>query len=138
MQLTENEWKAKLTPEQYKVLRESGTEPPFTGEYVDNHDDGTYTCAACGAVLFMSDKKFESHSGWPSFYDVAHDGAVKLIEDNSHGMRRVEAKCSNCGSHLGHVFNDALDQPTGQRFCINSLSLKFAQEDKDKDDKTKS
>lgn len=122
---TDAEWRKELTPEQYHVLRESGTEAPFTGEYVDNHEAGVYRCAACGNLLFDSATKFESGSGWPSFYDVADTGAVKLIDDDSAGMRRVEVRCANCDSHLGHVFPDAFDQPTGERYCMNSLSLTF-------------
>lgn len=125
MQLTDDEWKAKLTPEQYEVLRKKGTEAPGTGELLHNHDTGDYTCAACGQVIFTSDTKFESGSGWPSFYDVADTKAVKLIEDDSHGMQRVEVQCANCGGHLGHVFHDAFDQPTGVRFCVNSAALDF-------------
>lgn len=115
----------KLTDEQKKVLFERATEAPFTGKYLHNKDTGMYTCVNCGAELFHSDTKFDSGSGWPSFYDVAKSGAVKLVDDNSHGMHRVEATCANCGVHLGHVFDDAPDQPTGKRFCINSLSLDF-------------
>jgi peptide-methionine (R)-S-oxide reductase len=132
-QYTDEELREKLTPEQYKTLREKGTEAPFTGKLLHNKEAGTYVCPVCGNVLFMSDTKFDSGSGWPSFYDVASTGAVKLVEDNSGGMRRVEVECSVCGSHLGHVFNDAPDQPTGTRFCINSASLAFLP----KDDKTK-
>jgi peptide-methionine (R)-S-oxide reductase len=120
-----DEWKDKLTPEQYHVLREKGTEAPFSGKLLHNDKTGNYTCAACGKVVFTSDTKFDSGSGWPSFYDVANTKAVKLIEDTSHGMHRVEVACANCGGHLGHVFNDAHDQPTGMRFCINSASLDF-------------
>ncbi|HVX48463.1 MAG TPA: peptide-methionine (R)-S-oxide reductase MsrB [Candidatus Saccharimonadales bacterium] len=120
-----DEWKDKLTPEQYRVLREKGTEAPFSGKLLHNDKTGDYTCAACGQVVFKSDTKFDSGSGWPSFYDVANTGAVKLAEDDSHGMRRVEVMCANCGSHLGHVFNDAPEQPTGMRFCINSTALDF-------------
>jgi peptide-methionine (R)-S-oxide reductase len=128
-QFTDEELRKKLTPEQYSILREKGTEAPFTGEYLHNKDNGMYTCAVCGAELFSSNTKFDSGSGWPSFYDVASTGAVTLNEDNSHGMRRVEATCANCGSHLGHVFDDAPDQPTGQRFCINSACLAFIPKD---------
>jgi peptide-methionine (R)-S-oxide reductase len=124
-QYSEEELKKKLTPEQYHMLREKGTEAPFTGEYLHNKENGMYTCAVCGAELFSSKAKFDSGSGWPSFYDVASTGAVKLSEDNSIGMRRVEVTCTNCGSHLGHLFDDAPDQPTGQRFCINSACLGF-------------
>ena len=129
-QYTEEELKKRLTPEQYHILRKKGTELPFTGKYVSFKGDGMYTCAVCGQPLFASGTKFESHSGWPSFYDAAKSDAVKLTEDNSHGMRRVEVSCANCGSHLGHVFNDAPDQPTGMRFCINSASLEFQPKDK--------
>lgn len=118
-------WKKKLTPEQYEILRQKGTEPPFTGKYVDNHDDGMYHCAACGAALFSSNTKFESGSGWPSFYQAADKGAIELHEDNTHGMKRTEVVCANCGSHLGHLFPDAPQTPTGQRYCINSACLMF-------------
>lgn len=121
---TEDEWRKKLTPEQFHVLREKGTETPFTGKLLYNHDAGSYVCAACGAELFSSDKKFDTDCGWPSFYD-AKKGAVVFTPDNSHGMRRTEVTCANCGGHLGHVFDDAPDQPTGQRFCINSAALQF-------------
>lgn len=123
---TDEQLRKKLTPLQYHILREKGTEAPFTGKYLNHHEDGTYTCMVCGAQLFSSDTKFESGSSWPSFYNVITSDAVKLIEDKSHGMRRVEASCANCGSHLGHVFHDAPDQPTGMRFCINSCALNFA------------
>jgi peptide-methionine (R)-S-oxide reductase len=123
--INEDELKSKLTPEQYKILREKGTEAPFTGKLLHNKEEGTYVCPVCGAELFSSTTKFDSGSGWPSFYDVSKSGAVDLVEDNSHGMRRTEANCANCGSHLGHVFNDAPDQPTGMRYCINSASLDF-------------
>lgn len=123
--LTDEELKKKLTPEQYHILREKGTEAPFTGELLHNKKDGMYTCKACGAKLFKSEHKFDSGSGWPSFYDVFSSDAVKLTEDTSHGMHRVEVTCANCGSHLGHVFNDAPNQPTGMRFCVNSASLDF-------------
>ncbi|HVV25521.1 MAG TPA: peptide-methionine (R)-S-oxide reductase MsrB [Candidatus Saccharimonadales bacterium] len=120
-----DDWKDKLTPEQYHVLREKGTEAPFSGKLLHNHKTGDYTCAACGNVVFKSDTKFDSGSGWPSFYDVANTTAVKLQEDASHGLRRVEVLCAKCGSHLGHVFHDAPEQPTGLRFCINSAALGF-------------
>ncbi len=129
MDLTEDEWKAKLTPEQYDVLRNKGTEMPGTGALLNNHDSGDYTCAACGNVVFKSGTKFESGSGWPSFYDPVNTEAVKLIEDSSLGMSRTEVECANCGGHLGHVFNDAYDQPGGQRFCINSAALEFLKKD---------
>jgi peptide-methionine (R)-S-oxide reductase len=125
MELTDNEWKQKLTPEQYHILRQKGTEAPGTGKLLNNKTTGDYTCAACGAVVFKSDTKFDSGSGWPSFYDMAAEHAVTLTEDNTLGMSRTEVTCSNCGSHLGHVFHDVPDQPTGQRFCINSAALDF-------------
>ncbi len=125
MQLSDEEWRKKLTPEQYQVLRQKGTEAPFTGALLHSKATGMYTCAACGQPLFSSDTKFDSGSGWPSFYDIATKGAVKLQEDISHGMHRIEATCANCGSHLGHVFDDAPGTPTGQRFCINSCALDF-------------
>lgn len=123
--MQDDDWKQKLTPEQYQVLRMKGTEQPFTGTFLHNKDKGMYTCAACGATLFSSDTKFDSGSGWPSFYDVAAAGAVTLVQDDSHGMARTEVVCSNCGGHLGHIFDDAHDQPTGKRYCINSVSLGF-------------
>ena len=123
--LTDAEWKERLTPEQYEVLRKKGTEAPFSGELLENTEKGLYVCGACGEVLFESNAKFDAHCGWPSFYEPITKNAVHLSEDRSHGMRRVEVTCGNCGSHLGHVFNDAPEQPTGMRFCINSLSLGF-------------
>lgn len=122
MKQPEAEWKKKLTPEQYHILREKGTEAPFTGEYVHTKEKGMYTCAACGAQLFSSDAKFDSGTGWPSF-DQAIPGAVKMITDDSHGMHRTEVVCANCGSHLGHVFDDGPRETTGKRFCINSACL---------------
>lgn len=117
--------KKKLTPEQYRVLVEKGTEAPFSGEYDSVFIPGTYSCAACGAELFDSDKKFDAHCGWPSFYD-AKSGAVEFHQDDSHGMARVEVTCANCGGHLGHVFEgEGHGTPTDQRYCINSVSLKF-------------
>ena len=121
---TDAEWRAQLTPEQYHVLREKGTDRPFTGALVNNHADGFYHCAACDAPLFQSNTKFESGSGWPSFYDTLNQDAVELHEDNTFGMRRVEVTCATCGGHLGHLFPDG-PNPTGQRYCINSNSLKF-------------
>jgi peptide-methionine (R)-S-oxide reductase len=123
--MADDKWKSKLAPEQYHVLREKGTEAPFSGKLLHNDKTGNYICAACGNVVFNSSTKFDSGTGWPSFYDVANTKAVKLKEDSSHGMKRVEVTCANCGSHLGHVFNDAPDQPTGMRFCINSAALDF-------------
>ena len=120
----DDEWKKKLTPEQYHVLREKGTEAPFSGKLLYNDKQGAYTCAACGNVLFDSGTKFESHCGWPSFYD-ARKGSVVLSPDDSLGIPRTEVTCANCSGHLGHIFDDAPDQPTGQRFCINSAALQF-------------
>lgn len=128
LELTDEQWKERLTPAQYAVLRQRGTEAPFSGELLENTDKGLYVCGACGEVLFESNTKFDSHCGWPSFYQPINKNAVHLAEDTSHGMRRVEVTCGNCGSHLGHVFNDAPDQPTGMRFCINSVSLGFDKE----------
>lgn len=125
MNLSENEWKDKLTPEQYEVLRNKGTERAFTGAFVDHHENGMYTCAGCGAELFSSEHKFDSGSGWPSFDRVMNSDAVKTHEDLSHGMRRVEVVCATCGGHLGHVFPDGPSKTTGQRFCINSAALGF-------------
>ncbi len=121
---TEKEWEEKLTPEQYNVLRQKGTEPAFTGKYYDLHEKGMYRCAACGAQLFSSEYKFDSGTGWPS-YDRALPGAVEMREDNSLGMKRTEVVCSRCGGHLGHVFDDGPKESTGQRFCINSCALDF-------------
>ena len=121
---SDQEWQEQLTPEQYEVLRNKGTERPFSGDYVYSKADGMYRCAACGAALFSSDAKFESGTGWPSFSEPAVAEAVELIDDNSHGMRRTEVVCRACGGHLGHVFPDG-PGPTGQRYCINSLSLQL-------------
>ena len=118
-------WKRKLTPEQYSVLRGKGTEPAFSGKYWNNHEIGMYHCVACGQALFSSDTKFDSGSGWPSFDDPVNKEHVELLEDRSHGMLRTEVICKNCGSHLGHVFNDGPKETTGTRFCINSCALDF-------------
>lgn len=125
MQKTNEEWKDILTPEQFAVLREKATEAPFSGEYEGLYADGVYACAGCGQLLFSSDTKFDAQCGWPSFYD-ARPGAVRFVADESHGMARTEVQCSNCGGHLGHVFEgEGLDVPTDKRYCINSASLAF-------------
>jgi peptide-methionine (R)-S-oxide reductase len=121
---TEQEWKQILTPEQYHILREKGTEMAFTGKFWKNKEDGTYICAGCGQELFNSKTKFDSGTGWPSFYDAIDKGKVELKDDSSYGMRRIEVMCGRCGGHLGHVFDDG-PQPTGLRYCINSASLDF-------------
>ena len=118
-------WKEKLTPEQYHITREKGTEIPFTGKYVNNHESGMYECVACGQPLFSSDTKFESGSGWPSFDDPVNKEHIELKEDTSHGMNRTEVVCKNCGAHLGHLFNDGPKETTGLRYCINSCALNF-------------
>ena len=121
---SDEEWRAELTPEEFHVLRQAGTEAPYKGEYTDTETEGIYRCRACGTELFRSTEKFHSHCGWPSFYDPADSDAVELITDNSHGMARTEVRCANCGSHLGHVFSgEGYPTPTDQRYCINSISL---------------
>ena len=125
---TEQEWKAELTPEQYEILRNKGTERAFTGELLHNKDTGIYSCAACNNPLFKSDTKYDSGSGWPSFWEPISKDAVTLKLDKTFGMIRTEVECARCGSHLGHVFNDG-PQPSGERFCMNSVSLDFKKED---------
>jgi peptide-methionine (R)-S-oxide reductase len=122
---SDDEWRAELSPEEYAVLRQAATERPGTGPLLQEHRTGIFKCRACGNELFRSDTKFESGCGWPSFYDPMNSDAVELIEDKSHGMVRTEVRCRRCGSHLGHVFDDAPQTPTGERYCMNSVSLSF-------------
>ena len=122
---SESEWREQLDANQFAVLREAATERAWTGELLDEHRAGLYTCAGCGAELFQSGTKFDSGCGWPSFYESVRPEAVELIEDNSHGMVRTEVRCASCGGHLGHVFPDGFGTPTGDRYCMNSLALTF-------------
>ena len=128
VEMTDEQWRERLTPEQYEVLRRHGTERPFTGEFLNVKEDGTFTCAGCGAELFSSDTKFDSGTGWPSFWDPMADDKVETRPDNSLFMRRTEVVCARCGGHLGHVFDDG-PNPTGQRYCINSCALKLDPDD---------
>lgn len=126
--MTEDEWREVLSPEEYKILREKGTERRFSGNLLEVEEDGDFTCAGCGSVLFDSETKFKSGTGWPSFYDVAESENIETQVDNRHGMERVEVLCANCGGHLGHVFDDG-PEPTGKRYCINSAALDFEPEE---------
>ena len=128
LQKSDADWRQSLTPEQYRVTRQKGTEPPFTGEYVDTEKDGMYRCVCCGEPLFSSETKFHSGSGWPSFYQPVSDEAVETESDTSYGMRRTEVTCNKCGAHLGHVLPDG-PRPTGMRYCINSASLKLDEDE---------
>ena len=123
--MTDQDWKKKLTPEQYRILREKGTEPAFSGALYDNHETGMYACAACGQQLFSSSTKFDSGTGWPSFDNPENKENVILQDDDKFGMHRTEVICKNCGSHLGHLFNDGPKETTGMRYCINSCALSF-------------
>ncbi|HEX2166186.1 MAG TPA: peptide-methionine (R)-S-oxide reductase MsrB [Longimicrobiales bacterium] len=126
---TDEEWRSELTPEQYRIMREKGTEPPFTGEYLNEKTPGVYRCAGCGTALFRSDTKYDSGSGWPSFYAPVDEENVEAEEDRSHGMRRTEVMCASCHAHLGHIFPDG-PKPTGMRYCVNSASLRLDPETK--------
>ena len=132
VQKTDDEWRQELGPEAYSVLRQAGTERAWTGKLLDEDRSGIYTCAACNAELFKSGTKFDSHCGWPSFYESVRPDAVELLDDNSLGVHRTEVRCANCGSHLGHVFDDGFGTPTGDRYCMNSLSLNFTAEPTEK------
>lgn len=127
--LSNDEWRRRLSPDQFRVLRLGDTEPPGSGKYYHHHEDGTYRCGACGAALFRSDEKYNSGSGWPSFFDAVDPNAIETRTDTSHGMIRKEILCASCGSHLGHLFEDG-PNPTGLRYCVNSLSLDFEEQDK--------
>ena len=129
VQKTDEQWRAELGADEYAVLRQAATERPWTGELLDEHRAGLYTCAACGNELFQSGTKFDSHCGWPSFYKSIRPEAVELIEDRTLGMVRTEVRCARCGSHLGHVFPDGFGTPTGDRYCMNSVALSFTPED---------
>ena len=124
---TDEQWREELTEFEYHVLRQAGTERAYTGELLEEHREGIFSCRGCGAELFRSNAKFDSHCGWPSFYEPQEGDAVELLEDRSHGMSRVEVRCKNCGSHLGHIFEDAPQTPTGDRYCINSVSITFTE-----------
>jgi peptide-methionine (R)-S-oxide reductase len=129
VELSDEEWRQRLSPEQYRILRRAGTEPAFTGKYWNHHGEGRYTCAGCGEELFRSDTKFDSGCGWPSFWEAADPEKVEMRQDRSYGMLRAEVLCRKCGGHLGHVFDDAPQTPTGTRYCINSACLNFQPEE---------